>query len=248
MDFDGTTVLTLFGWSPDTRDSIKWHQVSNGNWRGSDRGALEDVFEANVNFMGPRADLVNLESSLDSNRYEFDAIFGDGEEIFGADIDYSSAISVTVVNYGKIQQLGFGKWSMPLKLRAHQPTFLSVSGSLACLRLSSFVSTQESKFDLTKQFTYDELTYFNDHVADPGVFEGEFTQNTFEMKQIRRYLLNTLRNASATPFPTFGGITTPFGSREGAGPFTFRIVDWQDLGRPNLTDWKLRIKFAREFT
>jgi len=248
MDFDGTTVLTVFGWSPDTRDAIKWQQIANGNWRGSDRGANEDTFEANVNFMGDRTALEDLETELDSNRYEFNATFGDGEEVFGADIDYSSPIEITVIDYGKIQQLGLGKWGMPLKLRAYQPTFLVIAGSLACIRLSSFVSSQFSEFDVKKQFTYDNLTYFNDHVADPGIFEGNFTQTTFEMKQIRRYILDTLRNGSDTPFPTFGGITTPFGSREGAGPFTFRIIDWQDMGRPNLVDWNLRIKFAREFT
>lgn len=248
MDWAGSTVLTLFGYKPITRPAIKWHQISNGNWRGSDRGASEDIFSANVIFQGSRADLVILESMLDSNRNEFNATFGTGEEVFGADIDYSSAIQVTVTDYGQIGQLAYDKWGMNLTLRAYQPTFLSVTESLACLRLSSFVSQQYSKFDLTKQFTYDEVSVFNDHASDPGFFEGVFTQKTFEMKQIRRYLLNTLRNGSATPFPSFGGITTPFGSREGTGPFTFRVIEWEDLGRPNLVDWNLRIKFAREFT
>jgi len=247
MDFDGTSVFTLWNWTPDTRPAIKWHQVANGSWRGSDRGAAEDVFEAAVTFEGPRSELEDLETFLDNNRRNFDATFGEGEEVFGADIDYSSSIQITVVEYGEIMQLGFDKWGMPLKLRAKSPSFLSVSGSLDCLRLSSFASSQFSEFDITKQFTYDELAYFNDHASDPGFFHGEFTQTTFEMKQIRRYFLDTIRNGSDSPFPDFGGITTPFGYREGTGPFTFRIIEWQDLGRPNFTDWKLRIKFAREF-
>ena len=248
MEWDGTTVYTLFGYIPDTRPAIKWHQISNGNWRGNDRGASEDIFEANVIFQGDRDALEDLEGVLDSNRNEFSATFGDGEEVFGADIDYSSALQVTVIDYGKIQQLGLHKWGMNLKLRAYQPTFLTVTESLSCLRLSSFLSDQYSDYDITKQFTYDEVSYFNDHAADPGFFEGEFTQTNYEMKQIRRYLLNTLRNGSASPFPDFGGITTPFGYREGTGPFTFRVIEWQDLGRPNLVDWTIRIKFAREFT
>jgi hypothetical protein len=248
MDFDGSTVYTLYGYKPDTLPAIDWHQISNGNWRGSDRGASEDIFMADVIFEGPRTELETLESFLDGDRYEFDATFGTGEEVFGADIDYSSAISVTVINYSKISQLGYNKWGMRLKLRAYQPAFLSVSESLAELRLSSHVSDQYSEFDLTKNFSYDETTFFNDHAADPGFFEGVFTQTTDEMKAIRRYLLNTLRNGSASPFPSFGGITTPFGYREGTGPFTFRVVEWEDMGRPNFRDWILKIKFAREFT
>lgn len=248
MDFDGSTVYTLYGYRPDTRPAIKWHRIANGNWRGADRGASEDIFEADVIFEGPRTELETLETFLDANRREYDATFGTGEEVFGADIDYSSSIQVTVVNYGKISQLGFDKWGMPLKLRAYNPSFLSVSESLSDLRLSSHVSQQYSEFDITKQFTYDEVAYFNDHAADPGIFEGQFTQTTDEMKSIRRYLLNTLRNGSANPFPTFGGIDTPFGYREGTGPFTFRVIEWQDLGRPNFIDWTLKIKFAREFT
>lgn len=248
MDFNGSTVYTIYGYKPQTKWAIDWQQISNGNWRGSDRGADEDIFEADMVFEGPRTELETLESQLDSDRNEFDATFGVGEEIFGADIDYSSAIQVTVTNYNKISQLGFDKWGIPLTLRAYKPTFLSVTPSLSELRLASHVSDQYSEFDLTKQFSYDEKTFFNDHASDPGFFEGTFTQTTDEMKNIRRYLLSTLRNGSASPFPSFGGIDTPFGYREGTGPFTFRVIEWEDMGRPNFRDWTLKIKFAREFT
>jgi hypothetical protein len=247
MIFDASTVYTVYGYRPDTRPAIKWQPIANGNYRGSDRGAGEDVFEARVVFEGPRTELEILETFLAANRTNFEATFGEGEEIFGADIDYSSQIQVTIVDYGEISQLGFDKWGMALRLRAYKPTFLTVSESLEDLRLSSHRSEQNSEFDITKIFSYDEKGFFSDHASDPGIFEGDFTQTTDEMKRIRRYLLNTLRNGSASPFPTFGGITTPFGFREGTGPFTFRVIEWRDMGRPNFIDWKLRIKFAREF-
>jgi hypothetical protein len=247
MIWDGETILVLWGWVPDTKWSVKWHQLSSGNWRGSDRGAGEDVYESNVTFAGSRADLVALETVLDDNRNLFDATFEEGEQIFGADVDYDDSMQVTVVSYGKISQLAFDKWGMSLKLRLRIPSLITTFGSLDCLRLSSFVSSQYSEFGINKIFTYDGEAIFTDTDSDPGFFEGEFTQTTFEMKQIRRYILSNLRNGVATPFPSFGGITTPFGSREGTGPFDFRIIDWQDLGRVNLCDWKIRIKFAREF-
>lgn len=248
MDFDGSTVFALWGYRPDTIWSVKWHQVSNGNWRGADRGPGEDIYMADIVFEGPRSELETLETFLAANRLAWNITLGQGEEIFGADIDYSSAIAVTVVDYGKISQLGFDKWGMAMKLWADSPSFLSVTPSLAALRLSSHVSRQYSDFDITKTFSYDEVPFYSDHATDPGFFEGEFTQTFAEMKAIRRYLMSTLRNGSATPFPDFGGITTPFGYREGTGPFAFRIFDWQDLGRPNYIDFKMRIKFAREFT
>lgn len=248
MDWDGTTVYTIWGYLPLTRWAIDWQQIANGNWRGADRGPGEDAFEAEVIFEGPRSELENLETVLDSNRQQFDATLGIGEEIFGADIDYSSALPITVIEYGEIEQMAFGKWGMRLRLRAQNPSFLSVSESLSGLRLSSYVSRQYSEFDINKMFTYDEQQIFADHASDPGIFEGEFTQTAAEMASIRRYLLNTLRNGYASPFPSFGGITTPFGYRAGTGPFTFRVIEWADLGRPNLIDWTLRIKFAREFS
>ena len=248
MDFDGSTVYTLWGYKPDTIPAIKWHQLSNGNWRGSDRGSSEDIYMSSILFQGPRSELTTLENFLDSNRRSWNITLGTGEEIFGADVDYSSAISVTVVDYGKISQLGYNKWGMAMKLRANTLSFLSVTPSLDSLRLSSHISDQYSEFDIDKKFSYDEVAFFNDHASDPGIFEGRFTQTFTEMQAIRRYLSNTLRNGSATPFPTFGGITTPFGIREGTGPFTFRVVDWNDLGRSNYVDFELKIKFVREFT
>ena len=248
MDWNGTTVYTLYGYAPATKWAIDWHRVGNGNWRGSDRGQGEDVFGADVIFEGPRTELQDLEALLGSDRGAFEAEFGPGEEVFGADIDYSGPLTVTVTDYGDISQLGVNRWGMQIRLRAQNPTFLTVSESLAALRLASHESIQNSEFDIEKMFTYDEQQFFIDHAAEPGIFEGTFMQTTAEMKAIRRYLLNTLRNGSATPFPTFGGITTPFGYRAGTGPFTFRVIVWEDLGRSNYLDWGLKIKFAREFT
>jgi len=110
MDFNGTTVYTTWNYKPITTPAIKWNQVSNGNWNGSDRGSSTDIFEAQIRFMGPESELQALENFLDSNRESFTITLDTGEEIFGADLDYSSSLTVTVVNYSLPQRSGFPQY------------------------------------------------------------------------------------------------------------------------------------------
>jgi len=109
--------------------------------------------------------------------------------------------------------------------------------------------TRETRFELVKNFTYDQQGYVADHLSndleEAGTYQANFSQGLNEMAAIRRYLLVTAR-ATKVPFPTFGGITEPFGPRAGTGPFDCRIINWRDLGRKNYCDWGLSITFARE--
>jgi len=253
MVWESQTIYANWGYRPITKPAIKWHQVSNGDWRGSDRGAGEDTFEAQMLFRDDLTELTVLESVLDSNRGKFSATFSTGEEIFGADLDYTSAYDVTVINYGKIRKVAYKVYEMPLTLRlVDDPTFVSTAASLATLRKSSHADTRESEFDLTKYFTYDRFDIVTDHQSDPGTYTAEFTQTQSEAEAIRRYLLTTARANTISNFfdgasPPFDNIQYPFGTREGNGQFDVKIIDWRDLGRPNLCDWKFSITFAREF-
>lgn len=249
MTFDGKTVYTLWGYKPRTIPAIDWHQRSDGNWRGSDRGTGEDVFEADIIFRGPIAELTDLETALNDNRAEFDATFNTGEEIFGADVDHTGTLEITVTEYGKIQQVDFKVYEMPLRLRLFSPTFKSVSADFTALRTADFQNTRETVFETNKMFTYDGEGFAADHLAndgtEPGIFQATFNQTTSEMPAIRRYLLTTAR-ANKIAFPTFGGITQPFGTRAGTGPFNCRVIAWDDLGRQDFGDWALSITFARD--
>lgn len=245
MIWDGKTVFTLWGYKPVTKQKIKWSQVSDGGWRAVDRGTSQDSFSANVIFRGPRTELVDLETVLSDNRCEFTITLGQGEEIFGMDLDYSGPYVVTVTEYGTIQQEEFDSWTLNLTIRLFTPVFLDVTGSLDLLRLGSFRTIQNSQFDIVKYFSYTSIPFYTDRETDPGIFEAEFTQTCFEMKQIRRYLLSTNRTGSFA-FPNFPNVTTPFGSRMGSSSLFAWIIFWEDLGRANYTDWGLRIRFARD--
>lgn len=252
MIWDGRTVFTLWGYRPRTELAIKWHKRSDGNWRGCDRLAKEDVYEANITIEGPLSELMDLETVLEQRRAQFIANFEEGEEIFGADVDHSGDITVMVTDYGKIDKLDFKLWGMPLTIRNINPKFLDILvADFSILRKSSHRDQRESQYQITKVFAYDGLASVVDHLSndgeEPGIYKANFTQTHKEMGQIRRYIRETAR-AQQIPFPDFDNMDYPFGTRAGTGPFNCRIIDWSDLGRRNLCDWGLSLTLARDIS
>jgi len=247
MILAGSTINIPWNYKPVTNISVTWEQKSDGNWRAVDRGISQDSYMADIVFQGVRSQLEGLETALDSNRNEFTATFGSGEEIFGADVDHSGNQTVTVTKYGGIRRISNPFWEMPLTLKLISPSFVSITGTLENITLQSFQSNQFSEFDITREFTYDQVGNHLDQERDPGYFSAEFEQTHTQMQEIRTYIRSTNRTGSLT-FPTINGVSTPFGYREGTGPFTVRLIEWEDLGRKNLLDWGLRLKFAREFS
>jgi len=249
MDFDGSTVYTLWGYKPITTPAIKWIKIANGNWSGNDRGVTEDRYETYIVFKGPKTELQNLEDVLAANREDFAITCGTGEEIFGADIDYSGALTVVVVSYGEIRRVGLATYSMSMRLNLPSPTYIG-SASLDTLKLAGHAYEGYSDYDIGKLFAMDRTAYYLDGETDPGIFKASFLQTTDEMKDIRRYLLTTARNntLSSFDFSKFG-VSEPFGQRfrgEGSS-FNVKIIDWSDTGRENFLFWGLDMTFARIF-
>ena len=249
MIWDGKTVYSLWNYQPLTEPAIKWHELSSGNWRGSDRGASEDIYKARVTFEGPIAELLDLETALDDNRTFFSATFNTGEEIFGADVDHSISLNVIPVVYGKIRKLTFKHFGMDVVLRLDSPTFKSDTPDFTQLRTASHADTRETVFEINKMFTFDGVGFAADHLSNDGIeagmYKARFTQTIKEMAAIRRYLLVTARS-NQIAFPDFGNIDYPFGTRSGTGPFNCRVIAWQDLGRHDYQDWGLEITFAKD--
>jgi len=242
MLWNGYSVYTTWGYQPVTKPAIIWTQKADGNWAGYDRGVAEDVFEANVIFNGPSSELTELETLLNDGRETFTVTCGDGEEIFGADIDYSSALTVAVMDHGTIERLSFGMYSLALTLRLISTIAYLGSASLATLRLGSFNYQTGSQFDTVTHPYYDRTVAVIDGSRDPGVFRASFSQTTAEAKAIRRYLLTTGRTG-AVAFPSIG-VSYPWGTRMSSGG-NCKIIAWQDRGRMNLQDWQFEITFAR---
>lgn len=247
MDWNGTTVYTEWRYIPITKPSIKWIKTSNGNWQGVDRGASEDTFESQIRFVGPESELQDLENFLDSNREGMTIALGTGEEIFGADLDYSSSYSVTVVGYESPQRINFAQFGMGLRLRlVGSPSFVTTSPSLSNLRIANWSYNAGSEFDIDKKFTYDRTASYLDGATDPGIFVCNYLQTQSEMEAIRRYLLVTARN-NTVAYPASIGITEPFGQRVGVYAGNIKITDWEDLGRQSYINWGLSITMRRVF-
>jgi len=246
MIWPGTkTVYTPWGYRPITLLSTSWIQQANGNWSADDRGTAQDVYESAISFKGPESELSELETILANNRENFSITCGGGEEVFGADIDYSSALDVSVIKYGDISRISKAQYSMPMRLRLFSPSFTG-SASIADLRLQSFRYKPNSDFSITKNFTLNGSATYIDEETDPGFFEAEFLQTHDEMKAIRRYLTTTARTA-AISYPSFG-VSKPFGQRVGAYSGNVKIIKWEDLGRRNYINWGLRLTMVRVFT
>lgn len=250
MLWDGSTVYTVQQFKPQTRLSINWHRLSDGNWSALDRSNSEDTYEANVRFRGPESELADLESVLDSNRENFNITCGSNEEIFGADVDHSGSLDVTVVKYGKINHTAaFASFEMPLSLRLLSPSFIG-SASIATLRRDGYSYEAGSEFSLGRGFALDGSVDYVDSEIDPGIFRAPFRQTFEEMKAIRRYLSTTARTATLSSFDFSAlGLSEPFGQRVGVGSpsghFDVKIIAWKDKGKMNFIDWGLDITFAR---
>lgn len=250
MIWDGSTVYTVGDFKPVTLPSIKWTQVSNGNYRGSDRGISEDIFESEMNFRGTLAELTTLETELNTNRDEFSATLSTGEEIFGMDLDYSNPYTVTVIKYGKIRKVAFKVFEMSLRLRLAETPSFTGSAAISGLRKTSHQDIRESVYDIDRAFTYDRTSFYTDYNSaskqGAGTYRANFLQRNSEMKSIRRYLLTTAR-ANNISMPSFDDMDYPFGTVAGSGPFTVKVIGWADGGRINPAEWRLSLVFARVF-
>ncbi len=245
MVLGGYNVPILWGYVPITKPAIVWHRAGNGNWKASDRGEASDTFEAEVNFRGTAAEMEDFEEAIFNFRNTVTATFITGEEIFGADVDHTGSLTVSIIDPGQQEQAGLDVYQRRITLRLAQAPAFTGSASLATLRLASFQSNQFTGVDAIKDFAWDKTPFFHDHHTDPGEFEADFIQTHAEATAIRRYLLTTGRS-SAVAFPSIG-IDYPFGMAAGVGPFNCKIIEWRDMGRNNLIDWGFHLKLAREF-
>lgn len=248
MDVAGSTLYVKKDYKPVTVTTIEWIQKADGNWSGFDRkdDGSYDKYLSDVVFTGTEAELSNLETELGtySQRSTLAITCGTGEEIFGMDINYSSELTVSVVEYGKIKRT-FNNYEMPLRLKLHSPSKTG-SGSLANLRIAGNNFEAYSEFDLARDYYYEDSEQdVKDGQSDSGIFRAVFRQTPSEMQAIRRYLLNTKRTASFS-FPTGIGVTYPFGKRMGEGPFNCHAIAWEDR-RLNYMDWECTIVFVRVF-
>ncbi len=219
----------------------------DGQWKASDLGSAYDVYKSEVTFKGPETLIQTVENTLET--YKDSTMLmtcEEGEEIFGAEIDYTGALTVVPETIERVERVNMALYSFKAVFRLYgTPVFKSLSPSLSALTLRDIKYTATSTWDRKVNATLNNAAYIMVSEGNQGIFEAEFVQRPDDMANIRRYILN---NARTNDFSFPLSIDYPFGHRAGTGPFTVRIVDWEDLGRFRYSEWGLRIKFARVYT
>lgn len=229
---------------PKITSSILWTTKSNGYPSGSDRGAAQDVYEAKVTFAGLEAAIDTLQTTLQANRegVALTAFSTTGQEIFGPEVSYAGTINATVTAFEPRVHIHHNKVSeVTLTFRAISPTLLGTTASLATLRRQEEWEGDQG-WTVGKAFSYNQTAVYSDPGAEVGTFTGTFSQKPAEARAILAYLLTTARANSIT-LPTFSGMTYPFGTPRGAGPFQVKIPKWE-LSRNGLNRWVFRITFT----
>lgn len=238
--------VSVMAWPQPAIDwSISWVQDSAGNWNGSDRGASQDVYTADVTFMGVESEIDTVESYLQSNR-EGVTLAAFLSPVFAPNVDHTGSISVTVSRLARRRQLRWasgsagGVYGLDATLRAVSPTLLGTSPSLATLKLQDGFEADKS-YEVGKAFTLSQSAVYTDRRSDVGRFVGTFRQTVDQTRAILAYFLTTARS-NTVAVPTLGNVDYPWGQPRGAAT-NCKVKSFR-VSRRDLVFWDLEIELV----
>lgn len=226
--------------------SILWEQDAAGYWNGSDRGAAQDVYQAECVFVDKESTINALETTLDAAR-EGITLSGFTAPVFAPNVDHTGSISATVVKT-KRKHLKFGvpaansqMYALEVAFRAISPTILSTTPSLSTLKLQESFDADQT-YESLKAFSYNQTAFYADHRSDVGVFRGRFRQKLAQIQAILGYALVTARGGSFA-FPNIG-VTYPFGISRGAYGTKNCKIKSLSISRRNFVFWDLTLELV----
>jgi hypothetical protein len=251
MRISGTNIVTFtllrFRSKPKTTIALKWQQVANGNWVSVDRGASVDIYQSEITTYGTETEINNIINQFEANRqggtnyFTIDQFNGVDDQLFGADIDYSSTLNVTVVKFKKRRQKNFKVFKFDFTLQLTSTYSYSGTPSLPSLKVQ-IGYTGSSNWDIDKQDSYSNSFTYIDHNADIGILQGTLLMTQTEMKAFKRYIMSTIRGGNMV-ISSIGGVTYPFGPKRGTYPITVKVLDIQEE-LININRWSVKFKFA----
>lgn len=242
----GTGSYNMLQW-PTSRviPSILWTQNAAGYWMGSDRGAAQDIYEADCVFVDKEYVINELATVLEEHRESL-ALEGLPTSVFSPNVDHSGTLTVTAksirrrhIQYG-VPSATSQVYALEVTFRAISPTLLATTPSLSTLKLQEGFEASPS-YEMGKAFSFDQTAFYTDHGSDIGRFEGVFRQTTAQARAILAYLLTTAR-ANAVTFPSIG-VTYPFGVSRGPLPMNCKVKSFE-ISRQNFVFWDLKIEFV----
>ena len=252
MRVTGTDIVQFdvfrFNAVPETTAALNWIQAADGNWLAVDRGATNDVYKSKVTFYGTETEVDNIIDQFEANRAggtnyftlsQFNII---EDQIFGADIYYTSGMDATIVKWDKRKQKQFKSYTWSCTMQLIEDPY-PYSGTPSLPTLKPLIGYQgDSTWTIKKLDTYDNTFTYIDHEKDTGIFEGTFILGQTDMKNFRRYLLSTIRGGDMI-IADIAGVTNPFGSKRGGYPITVKVLDFKDE-LININFWRIKMKLA----
>lgn len=253
MLLSGTGIVTpielkINDFEPSTEYSLEWSKTSSGNWQASDRGSTYDVYDSKIKVSGHEYYINQVLSAIEANRQQTNVLtltcFNNVDDlIFGADVDYSSGLSVTVTKLGERKQKSWHVFSLSITLRVLSPSFTG-SSTLPALRYLSRNYVGDSTFTVVKKDYYDGSMVYFDENKDDGEFSGEFIFTLADMRSMRRYVA-TQRGATVS-IPNIYGVLFPFSSRgTSTYPVSCKILSFEDKGMSGKGYCVAKIKMAQ---
>lgn len=258
MIIDGPWITTVAAKiKPDfevaTTLALHWAPASNGTWHATDRSSATDIYAANnVRLYGVESVINNFIYQIEQNRVSTDihanrltlSGFNATEHIFGADVDYTGSIYATAF-LDRREQGSLKGWGTPLTLRVASTLSFTGTAALPSLRHVDVGVDADADRTIIKQDSYNRTFFYADPASDAGTFTGVFNFGDGEMANLRRFAA-TQRGAAFT-LPTIYGITYPFGSRRGAGPFLVKLKPIEDEHYFGVSRWTCRVTFVEDF-
>lgn len=239
---------------PDTKLALNWYQLANNDYACTDRGHLQDKYNANIRIYGKEDLINNFITQMELNRNSATnanvitlSNFNSQEKIFGADVIYTSDITATAFIERRTQNTwkGFG---LGLSMACINPVFIPTPSALPELKYLDVGIDADSDRTINKIESYNRLYYYQEHGDDSGLFTGVFTLRQDEMAQLRRFIA-TLRGGYCI-MPTISGVNKPFGRRNAIGK-NARIIDFEDMGMYSMEcgqpRWQAKVTFAEAF-
>ena len=223
----------------DTTLALKWAQTESGSWVATDRGAAQDIYKTSISLHGRETSINAILSAIYANRTATHADanklylynFADDEDIFGADVDYSSGIYCKVLSIGDRKQVALHSWTLALNLIALPP--LSFTGTHAASITFDHINigyTADVEYTFEQHELYGVAPQTTDRRADSGIIDFEATIKDADMVTFRR----TLAYQRSAPITTTSlkGVTYPFGPNKSATwPKNLKYIQVKELER-----------------
>lgn len=213
--------------SVNTKLALQWTQAANEDWYATDRGSGNDYYEATVSMKGHYSDVRDILTEINANRLTGSNVlkanrFESDEHIFGADIDYTGTLDVTVVDFHDIDQKSLNVFQIQFKLRLLKPFTFTGTSTLPDLYPAQIgYEGRVQDHTITKYDTYKGLFSYIEESNDAGIFKGLFIFNDTNMANLRRYHATT--RGAMVSISDIPGVYSPFGPNGQSYPIEARI-------------------------